>query len=179
MKPSKRSVAIKLLPLFLFIMCTCLVFDCMRMIAVSGHSMEPTYSPGDAVICARIYSNPKVGEVILFIMERDGKSVFLIKRVAALPGQTVQIDPATGAVYVDGIPFPSQGEAPRADSWQEKEAWPGAYAGAPLTVPDGYIFVLGDNRAVSIDSRDEAVGLVPCDHIWGTVVFHIPRRNEL
>lgn len=175
---NKRTIAIKLLPCFIFIMCSCLVCGCVRVIAVSGNSMDPTYSHGDAVFCIKTYSIPKVGDIVVFTVERDGKAKFLIKRVAALPGQMVQIDPTSGAVYVDGVLFPSTRDAPRADSWQEEESWPGAYSGEPLIVPKGYIFVLGDNRAVSIDSRDKAVGLVPSNKIWGIVFCHIRGNTD-
>lgn len=126
---------------------------------VSGDSMLPTFEHGDMIICTRL-GEPDVGDIIVF--NKDG--VELTKRVVAAEGDTVEVDPS-GRVIVNGEEINAAGrEIAEADQWDY-----------PVDgVPKGYVFVLGDNREVSIDSRFAAIGLVSLDEVVGTELITIP-----
>ena len=85
----------------------------------------------------------------------------LVKRVIAVGGQTVTIDGETGELLVDGVSAGASLDNIRGDT---------VY---PLTVPEGYCFVMGDHRGVSLDSRYQQIGLVPCSHITGRVLLRL------
>ena len=136
-----------------------------RTIGVQGYSMGPTLHYYDRVIMTNLFYTPSNGDIVIFRSESERFSDPLVKRVVAVAGQTVDIDFETGDVYVDGVvqyePYISEPTAKRHD-----------FIG-PLTVPEGYVFVLGDNRNNSSDSRDSAIGLVDTRHILGRVLFVI------
>lgn len=126
---------------------------------VVSSSMDPTLNPGDHVIVDKLstrWREPKVGDLVVF---RDPQgSELVVKRVVALGGQTVALEDAV--LVVDGQPrHEPQVDLTRIDS---------TYFG-PVTVPPGAVFVLGDNRAESIDSR--TYGAVPHDELVGTVLL--------
>lgn len=165
-----------------------LIFLAVRTVVlnfrVDGLSMEPTLDTGQMILVNRqIYFNFDANEVLnlLPFVEREGENVVYpfhppqrgdivvfnpptassdkpyIKRVIALEGETVSIH--DGAVYVDGIPLDEDYLGQTATSW------PGRPDGYELTVPQDHIFVLGDNRNNSTDSR--SFGPVPEDAIIG------------
>ena len=121
-----------------------------RLVIVSGDSMFPTYKNGEFVLMSRNTEQIHAGDVIAF-NRPDGE---LIKRVAALGGDTAEYDPQGGTLYVNG----------RLVSVFEKEP-----AGTKQTcrIPEDCFFVLGDNLNESIDSRYETVGLVKKEEITG------------
>ena len=109
---------------------------------------------------------PKQGDVVVLTKEFDAASGPIVKRVVAVGGQRVDIDYAAGLVYVDGVPL---------DEPYIKETM--YYSGNPFMqqthweVPEGSVFVMGDNRNNSTDSRDNRLGPVDEDYILGKVVF--------
>ena len=105
---------------------------------------------------------PQSGDVVV-IDDNNNLDEPLIKRVVATAGQKVNIDPTTGAVTVDGVAFDEPIAA--ADVNVRGDA---VY---PLTVPEGYVFVMGDNRAVSLDSRYSQLGCVDVRSIVGKELF--------
>jgi len=133
-------------------------------IAVGGYSMAPTLVDGDQMIVRSIFYTPRRGDAIVFVRHDllDGEQ--LVKRVIAVAGDVVDINTATGTVYVNGLAL----DEPYASE-------PISQAGNisyPHTVPPGYVFVLGDNRSPfgSLDSRDASLGLVDEREILGRVV---------
>jgi signal peptidase I len=137
---------------------------------IPSGSMEPTLLVGDHLLvlkCAygiRIplvgkylveYSSPKRGDIIVFVYPRDPKKDF-IKRVMALPGESVQIIGRT--IYINGKPIRDPWGV-----WTENDLLRGNFG--PVTVPQGHYFVLGDNRDNSMDSR--YWGFVPKSNILG------------
>lgn len=123
---------------------------------VASDSMEPTVPQGSTVV---LFKGPPSGEArSLVAFPNPVDSTLTLKRIVAVGGQIVAIKDAT--LYVDGIP-PDE-------SFVDYESIDATYFG-PVTVPDGYVFVLGDNRAVSIDSRD--FGPVPKESLTASVIW--------
>ena len=133
-----------------------------RVIGVVGTSMVPTLQQGDQLIISNLFYSPKNGDVIVFQTDTYGDKP-LVKRVIATEGQTVDIDFAMGVVYVDGIALD---EPYTAAPTLDQEDFEG-----PVTVPEGCIFVMGDNRNASTDSRSHLVGMVDTRCIIGKVIM--------
>ena len=139
----------------------------IRMMGVDGHSMLNTLQHGDRllVVNSMLYHDYKYGDIV--ILRKDG--VFdddpIVKRVIAVEGQTVDIDFAEGIVYVDG-------EALEEDYIREP-TYTAEGTEFPLTVPEGSIFVMGDNRNGSSDSRDYRLGTVDTRYVIGKAAFLI------
>ena len=139
----------------------------IRMMGVDGHSMLNTLQHGDRllVVNSMLYHDYKYGDIV--ILRKNG--VFdddpIVKRVIAVEGQTVDIDFAEGIVYVDG-------EALEEDYIREP-TYTAEGTEFPLTVPEGSIFVMGDNRNGSSDSRDYQLGTVDTRYVIGKAAFLI------
>ncbi|MGQ9466896.1 MAG: signal peptidase I [Anaerolineae bacterium] len=125
---------------------------------VRGQSMEPTLHDNERVIVEKISyrmrGGPHRGDVV--VLRLDGAHDMLIKRVVALPGETVAVH--SGQVFVDDMPL--------TEPWAVRQGGPDY---PPTVVPEGYVFVLGDNRGHSNDSR--SFGPVPLANIIGHAVF--------
>ena len=130
----------------------------VTLVKVDGPSMNPTLTHGDTLFTRRIFYKPEVGDIIIFRPPNSPKTPY-VKRVIALEGQTVDIDRETGGVTVDGVLYdePYILEPIRRHGDME----------FPFTVPEDTVFVLGDNRNNSHDSRDSDVGAVPVKNIIG------------
>lgn len=139
----------------------------IRMMGVDGHSMLNTLQHGDRllVVNSMLYHDYKYGDIV--ILRKNG--VFdddpIVKRVIAVEGQTVDIDFAEGIVYVDG-------EALEEDYIREP-TYTAEGTEFPLTVPEGSIFIMGDNRNGSSDSRDYRLGTVDTRYVIGKAAFLI------
>lgn len=140
-----------------------------RVITVDGRSMEPTYHNGDRVLVTGLAGAPQQGDVVIVVGALDEP---IIKRVVATEGQTVDFDPFAGEVLVDGQPLPGSAFG-LADGITYVPEAPGQVLDFPQTVPEGCVFVLGDNRGNSTDSRFQAVGMVDRRNILGKVVFNL------
>ena len=145
-----------------------------RAVVVVGDSMYDTLVSGDRLLVLNnlVYSEPKQGDIIVASKDsfRDGECI--IKRVIATEGQEVDIDFITGTVYVDGeaLDEPYIYAATLRDEGVE----------FPLVVDEGCVFVMGDNRMVSMDSRDPEIGLIDVREILGKAIFLIiPGEDKL
>jgi len=136
----------------------------VRLIGVDGRSMVPTLQNGDRlfVVTSLLYDNYQHGDIVVL-----RKDTFLeepiVKRVIAVGGQTVDIDFDTGSVYVDD-------ELLKEDYINELTFLEEGTE-FPLTVPEGSIFVMGDNRNHSSDSRDSRLGTVDSRYVIGKAVL--------
>ena len=145
----------------------------VRLIGVDGRSMVPTLQDGDRLLVANpmFYDDFKYGDIVVLTKE-SFLTEPIVKRVIAVGGQTVDIDFDSGSVYVDGkllnedyineLTFTTDGTE------------------FPVTVPGGSIFVMGDNRNHSNDSRDVRLGTVDTRHVIGkAMVLVFPGRDEI
>ena len=136
----------------------------VRLIGVEGHSMVPTLQEGDRllVLSSLLYHDYQYGDIVILRKETFSKEP-IVKRVIATEGQTVNIDFDAGAVYVDGVLL----DEPYIN---ELTATPEGTE-FPLTVPEGSIFVMGDNRNASTDSRSLRLGPVDTRYVIGRAVL--------
>ncbi|MBQ2865471.1 MAG: signal peptidase I [Clostridia bacterium] len=136
-----------------------------RMSGVMGGSMEPTLHETDRVLLRVIgYSEPQRGDIVV-VSAPQYKQGPLVKRIIAVGGDVIDIDAVTGEVYINGElqyePYISELIRKRGDM------------DYPVTVPEGFVFFMGDNRNGSTDSRDSSIGMQPVSNIIGKVFFRI------
>jgi len=144
-----------------------------RTIGVDGISMQQTLYDNDRVIMSNLMYTPSNGDIIIFHSPADKfGGIPLVKRVVAIGGQTLDISPQNGDVIVDGVvvdePYIFDMTTALFD-----------FSG-PMYIPEGYVFVLGDNRERTSDSRQNSIGLVDTRYILGQVHFILfPGADEL
>lgn len=148
------------------------LFNCVaRLTRVDGGSMDTTLQHGEIMLIWSLGYTPKQGDIVVLnktsvLLPDWTEPRAIVKRVIATGGQTVDVDYSTGAVYVDGQPLDEpylheEMHRPGAPSMQETH-W---------EVPEGSIFVMGDNRNYSTDSRDSLLGTIDTDYILGRAVL--------
>ena len=137
----------------------------IRMLGVDGHSMLNTLQHGDRLMVVNpiFYHDYKYGDIVILRKTGVFDNEPIVKRVIATGGQTVDIDFNEGVVYVDG-------EALEEDYIREP-TYTAEGTEFPLTVPEGSIFVMGDNRNGSSDSRDYRLGTVDTRYVIGKAAF--------
>ena len=138
---------------------------CMRVVIVSGSSMFSTLVDGDYLLLINrpLCGELEQGDIVVASMERFKDGEPIVKRVVAIEGQTVDIDFRAGIVYVDGVAL------------QEDYIYTPTHLSEgmefPLVVEEGCLFLMGDNRMDSRDSRAPEIGLVDEREILGRAVF--------
>ena len=137
-------------------------------IIIQQESMQPTFYSNDYVVVSKqsysIFGDIERGDVIVFrssLLDENGDQKSLIKRVIGLPGDTIEIK--NGYVILNGVTIQEDYLAEQGVSGEMEQ----------ITVDEGKIFVMGDNRAVSQDSRSPEVGQVDQDTVIGKVVLRI------
>jgi len=141
-----------------------------RISRVDGNSMLNTLHNGDLLLLRSIGYTPKTGDIVVLNKTTDETVSLLggeaiVKRVIATEGQTVSIDYNTSTVYINNEPL----DEPYL--WEAMDFRSGPYSGqTPFVVPEGSIFVMGDNRNGSTDSRHDLVGSVDTHYILGKAV---------
>lgn len=160
----------------------------LHPVNVVGKSMRDTLFDSDRIFMTTVYGGPHYGDIVVInndaayllgedgsVIERDitgsGLKECIIKRVIAEPGQTIDIDAEKEQVIVDGkvLDEPYIRETVNSD---------GGMFDFPITVPEGYYFVMGDNRRESSDSRSAYVGLIKKEQIYGkAIVRYSPIKD--
>lgn len=135
-----------------------------RIVQVDGPSMEDTLHDGDRLILTHFNYSPKKGDII--VLNSEGLNETIIKRVIAVSGDTISIDFVNGEVTVNG-------EVLKEDYIKELTYLEEGRPIQNLTVGEGEVFVMGDNRNHSTDSRNSKVGLIKTDDILGKAIFRI------
>lgn len=141
------------------IICVVIFAFFIRLIDVRGTSMNPTLNNNDKMLVSGLFYEPKVGDVVVFKKDEYDPERALVKRVIAVEGQVINMDFDHGIVYVDGVPIEE-------DYIMEPTTNKIDFIG-PQTVPEGCVFVMGDNRNASTDSRKKEIGMVDTRLILG------------
>lgn len=151
-----------------------LILVFLKPIIVQQQSMEPNFHGGDYLITSRqayrIFGDPERGDVIVFKSELttdDGEQKCLIKRIIGLPGDVVEIK--GGYVYINGEEID--------EPYVKEQGLSGEMEA--VTVPDDELFVMGDNRGVSEDSRSPRVGTISESTIVGKVLVRLYPFNSI
>lgn len=133
-----------------------------RPLNVEGISMLPTFSENDKIITTNLHGDLKRGDVVVIKRERD---VPLIKRIIAVENDIIDINFETGEVSINGeiLDEPYINEPTNTNRGMQ----------FPATVPEGHVFVMGDNRNHSDDSRNSKIGMINTRNIFGKVIFRI------
>lgn len=157
-----------------------------RPVTVEGRSMMPGLSDGDKLIMRTLFYTPKAGDIVIIdnkrshtykpgteeIVEGQGLNKRLIKRVIALGGQTIDIDFNTGLITVDGVKLEE-------DYIADATSYNPQAFDYPVTVPEGYVFVMGDNRNNSTDSREGHVGFIKEEDILGEAIMRFYPFDQI
>lgn len=135
-----------------------------RLVEVEGSSMDNTLTTGDKVVVTDLFYTPKNGDIVVIshgaLYDRP-----IIKRVIATPGQTVKLDYENEKIIVDGIEL--------SEPYLKESTFCSQYGDnkIPEVIPEGKVFVMGDNRRVSLDSRNTQIGLIDVQNIIGKAQF--------
>ena len=135
----------------------------LRPVGVDGDSMRPTLEDGDRLLVTHLFYTPRRGDIV--VVNSTGLGKLIVKRVIGLPGDTVDIDFERHEVYVNGE---EQNEPYIDEPTQDPED-----VAFPVTVSENALFVMGDNRNNSQDSRSAAVGQIDEEDIIGKAVFRL------
>lgn len=140
----------------------------VRTIQVSGNSMYPTLEDKEQVILQSVYTKPANGDIVVTAQPNKSADIedVLVKRIIATGGQVVSFEKNGDGTYsalVDGErlvePYINEPIITTIHYYQ------------PVTVPEGYVYVMGDNRNASSDSRDNRVGMIREEYIMGKVAY--------
>ena len=140
------------------IICVLIFTFAVRLVGVVGTSMVPTLHEGDYLVTSKLFYTPKQGDIVI-LRKQSFDERAIVKRVIAVGGQTVDIDFNEGVVYVDGQALAE--DYVNAPTFRELD-----FSG-PVTLPENCVFVLGDNRNESLDSRRSTLGCVDTRYIIG------------
>lgn len=149
--------------IFVFAFMSVIFTFIIRDANVVGNSMLDTLHSDDKILMTNFMYKPKCGDIVAINAENQIEKR-IIKRVIATEGQTLVVDYSKNAVYVDGI----QIDEPYVSSITREPSNP---LQIPYVIPEGYIFVMGDNRIISLDSRDKSIGLVSVNDVIGKAQF--------
>ena len=138
----------------------------LPVLQIYGNSMTPTLQDGEIVFSVKT-SDLEQGDIVAFYYNNK----ILVKRVIAGPGEWVDICPETGTVSVN--------DKVLEEPYLAEKAFGDADIELPYQVPDGKIFVMGDHRSTSVDSRHSAVGCVAEEQIVGKIAFRVWPLNQI
>ena len=151
-----------MIALIIIVMLLTFVF---RQVTVNGDSMNDTLQSGDKLILYSFMYKPQNGDIVVISHGKDYSDP-IIKRVIAVEGQSLKINYDTGEVTLDGVVL-------KEDYIKGLTKWVHPSLEIPDVIPEGYVFVMGDNRENSLDSRSTQIGLIPVENIIGKAELRI------
>lgn len=150
-----------------------------RTCEVRGESMENTLLDKDKVLISNMFYSPARGDIIVFHQTGDRYNEPIVKRVIGLPGDTVKIEYLQATDEMRVTVTTADGQVNVLNEDYIKYNGPRYYSDQETYVEEGTVFVMGDNRSNSADSRDHNIGLVDTRRILGKVVFRITPFSAL
>ena len=166
--PAFFDIAVRLI--FILVVSGIIMTFFFRSVTVKGFSMTDTLDTQDKLIISTFSYTPQNGDIVVIThgaMYREP----IIKRVIATEGQSVSIDYFNGDVIVDGVIINEKYAKGRTIQLSNPTV-------LPMNVPEGYVFVMGDNREGSSDSRTNRIGIIPVENIIGKAIFRIYPLNK-
>ena len=149
---------------------TLIIVFAFRAVSVDGGSMLPNLHDQERLITTNLFYTPEKGDIVV-LDKNNALGKPLIKRVIATEGDTIRIEYKTGDVYVN--------DELLIEDYILEKINPTDKADLEMTIKEGYVFVMGDNRNDSTDSRSEVIGQVNTKNILGKAMFRIYPFNSI
>ncbi len=153
---------------------------CVRLCRVDGDSMNQTLRNDERILVSDTFYTPHQGDIIVFHLSNDSYHEPLVKRVIATEGQTIELNFTTGELKVDGVRYNDEHAFVEGGKYDIRYDYNKDHIVSEdgmvyfrATVPEGKIFVMGDNRNGSSDSRSERVGFVDLDCVLGKAIVRL------
>ncbi|MBQ8264255.1 MAG: signal peptidase I [Oscillospiraceae bacterium] len=159
---------------FALIFCILVFLFLGRTVGVIGGSMENTLFEGERLVISKLFYTPEYGDIVV-LRQDTFRNEPIVKRVIATEGQTVDIDFEECVVYVDGVAL----DEPYTKEYGNYTYYDAQDFEDEVTVPEGCVFVMGDNRNGSTDSRTDSIGFVDTRKILGKVIFRIAPLDRM
>lgn len=140
-----------------------------RIVSIDGNSMNNTLHDQDRVMISHLFYTPKRGDIVVLGIPNMDKPI--IKRIIGMAGDRIEVDYDTDIVKVNGEMV--------SEPYIKEDMLPKGQVTFPIEVPEGKIFVMGDNRNDSLDSRYYEVGFVDVDDIIGQAMFRLFPFNKI
>ena len=155
------------------LVCVLVFTFAVRTVGVIGNSMQNTLQWGDRILISDLFYTPERGDIVVLRKETFREEP-IVKRIIAVEGQTVNIDFETATVYVDGVAL----DEPYTKEYGSYTYYDPQDFEDEITVPEGCVFVMGDNRNASTDSRTATIGCVDTRYILGKALLRLTPLSE-